>query len=451
MTSLFFAMTQASAAASAASAVWASPVTMDELSAALTHPQAWLEVLALLACLGGAWAVARVSGGQRCGPQSIAYGRRIFDGVLFPVLALTLAFVARHALAKLGLPLALIQLVIAMLMALALIRLTVRVLSVVFPNSRTMRVVERTFSWLAWAALVGWVTGVLPELRQELGTIHWQVGGTSLSLLALLDGLLSAGFMLVVVLWVSKAIEARLLKGVVGARLSLRLVVANTVRVVLLFIGVVLALSAVGIDLTALSVLGGAIGVGIGLGLQKVAANYVSGFVILAERSVRIGDLVRVAGHEGHVTGISTRYTVVRAGNGVEAIVPNEMFITQVVENLSLTDSRVQLKTAVSVGYGTDLTQLLPQLVALVASVERVLSEPAPTVLLEAFGADGLDLAISFWIADPDNGQGNVRSAVNLAILGHLNAQGVDIPYPQRVVHLPQGEAGLAPHAPGAA
>jgi small-conductance mechanosensitive channel len=193
-------------------------------------------------------------------------------------------------------------------------------------------------------------------------------------------------------------------------------------------------MSAAGIPLGALGVLGGAIGVGIGFGLQKLAANYVSGFVILAERSLRIGDMVKVDGFEGRISDIHTRYTVVRALNGRESIVPNEMLITQRVENSSLADPKVALNTTVQVAYGTELDALIPKLLNAVAAVPRVLADPAPAVLLQAFGADGLELQVAFWIRDPENGQGNVRSDVNLAILRVLTEAGVEIPYPQRVV-----------------
>jgi small-conductance mechanosensitive channel len=193
----------------------------------------------------------------------------------------------------------------------------------------------------------------------------------------------------------------------------------------------------VGIDLTALSVLGGALGVGIGFGLQKLAANYVSGFVILAERSLRIGDLVKVADFEGRITDITTRYTVIRSVGGREAIVPNEMLITTTVQNLSLADARLLLSTQVGVAYGTDIAALIPRVAETVSAVPRVLADPGPAVHLRGFGADALDLAVHFWIADPENGQGNVLSDVNLALLALLQREGIEIPYPQRVVHLP--------------
>lgn len=154
----------------------------------------------------------------------------------------------------------------------------------------------------------------------------------------MIEGALTAAAVLLIALWISAAIESRLLRSATGAELSLRKAVSNAVRALLIFVGLIMALSAVGIDLTALSVLGGAVGVGIGFGLQKLASNYVSGFVILAERSMRIGDNVRVDNFEGRITDINARYTVVRSSTGRESIVPNEMLIIQRVENLSLAD-----------------------------------------------------------------------------------------------------------------
>ena len=157
-------------------------------------------------------------------------------------------------------------------------------------------------------------------------------------------------------------------------------------------------------------------------------------FVFLAERSLRIGDTVRVDNFEGRVTDIAMRYTVIRSLAGREAIVPNEMMITQRVENSSLADPRVLLQSVVQVAYGTDLEALFPQLVESVKAAPRVLADPAPAVQLSAFGADGLELTVNFWIIDPENGAGGVRSEVNLAILRLLTQLGVEIPYPQRVI-----------------
>jgi small-conductance mechanosensitive channel len=419
---------------------------LKELFADLVRPTALLELAVLLACLGVAWWVAtRLRPRQLAQPSDsgIWFGQRGFDGVLFPLLALALAAVARLLLRG-HLPVAVFQLAIPVLVSLALIRVSVRVLHAAFPNSNLVRASERTLSWGVWAAAVLWITGLLPLVLDELEALSWKIGGSVVSLRSLIEGTLSAVAVMLVMLWLSASIEARLMRADT-VHLSVRKMAANATRAGLLLLGLLIALSAAGIPLGALGVMGGAVGVGIGLGLQKLAANYVSGFVILAERSMRIGDMVRVDNFDGRITDITTRYTVIRAANGRESIVPNEMLITQRVENFSFADTKVAMTTLVQVAYGTDVPALTPQLQTAMAGVDRVLAEPAPAVQLSNFAADGLELTLVFWIADMENGQGNVRSNVNLAVLAALNTAGVQIPFPQRVVH-----AQPAPVRPGA-
>ena len=297
-----------------------------------------------------------------------------------------------------------------------------------------MRSLERTISWGIWLGLVLWLTGLLPIMLAEMQAVSWTIGGAPVTLRGLFEGILSAAVVLVAALWLSASIEARLMRAA-GVSLSVRKIMAKATRAALLLVGLLVALSAAGIPLGALGVMGGAVGVGIGLGLQKLAANYVSGFVILAEQSLRIGDMVKVDNFEGRISDITARYTLIRALSGREAIVPNEMMITQRVENLTYADSQVVLSTVLQVGYDTDVESLMPKLVAAVAQVPRVLAEPRPAIRLSAFADSGLELTVVFWIDDPVNGQANAVGDVNLAILRLLNAEGVQIPFPQRVVH----------------
>jgi small-conductance mechanosensitive channel len=248
---------------------------------------------------------------------------------------------------------------------------------------------------------------------------------------------------MVVVLWISAAVERKVLRDTV-ADLSLRKVAGNAIRAVLLVVGFLFALSAVGVDLTALSVLGGALGVGLGFGLQKLAANYVSGFVILAERSLRIGDTVRVDNFEGVVADIKTRYTLIRSLTGRESVVPNEKLITERIENLSLADPKVLLTTDVAVSYESDVDRVQQILLEAATGTPRVITDPAPAVRLVRFGPDGLEFTVQFWISDPQNGQLPVKSDVNLRILKGLRAAGIDIPSPQRVVRVIEAGRGLA-------
>lgn len=400
------------------------------------------EALLLMLSIAAAWgvsAVIRQAAGRGDNGPSVLFGRRIVDGALFPLLLLALGYVARTVAVQLG-PLILFKVAIPVLLSLAIIRVGVKVLQVAIGSAPWVRVLERSISWVAWISVVLWVSGLLPILLAEMDALRWTMGGTTLSLRDLVEGALTAGAVLIVALWVSSAIEARLLRDAVGGELSVRKAISNATRALLLFVGFIVAMTAVGIDLTALSVLGGAVGVGIGLGLQKLAANYVSGFVILAERSMRIGDNVRVDNFEGRITDITSRYTVIRSPAGRESIVPNEILITSRVENLSLADPRVWLSTVVSVSYDSDVDLVRQLLIGAAAAQPRVLKDPAPSAALSAFGADGLEFTVGFWIADPENGQLNVRSDINMAILRALRAHDIEIPYPQRVVHMKKAD-----------
>lgn len=405
----------------------------------LSKPTALAELAALAACLALAWLLLRLARPARApGEGGVLFGQRIVDGVLFPTLALVLAIFVRWVLQQAGWPVALLHLAVPVLMSLAIIRIAVKVLHRAFPASGLVRALERTISWGVWLLTVLWLTGLLPLILAELEAISWKIGGAPVTLRGLIEGVLTAGAVMVGMLWLSALIEARLMAAE-SVHVSVRKIAVNATRAGLLLVGLLIALSAAGIPVGALGVLGGAVGVGIGFGLQKLAANYVSGFVILAERSMRIGDLVAVGDFEGRITDITTRYTVIRAATGREAIVPNETLITTRVDNLTYADTQLLLSTKVQVAYGTDLDALFPKIVAAVQTVPRVLPEPAPQVRLSLFADSGLELTVVFALGDPENGQANLVGEVNLALLRLLTAEGVEIPFPQRVVRPPPG------------
>jgi small-conductance mechanosensitive channel len=406
---------------------------LDQLVRDLRHPGVPFEFAALLVCLALAWAICWQLGRRRT-QQSVWFGRGIVDGLLFPLLALAFTYLAFLHFAPRQ-PATVLRIALPVLISLAGIRFLARVLTVVFPNSAFARLMERVFSWLAWIAAVLWILGLLPDVMDRMDDIYVVVGHAHVSLLAVVQGVLSCGIVMVLTLWISAALERKVLSESVSD-LSLRKAAANAIRAALVLVGLIVALSTVGVDLTALSVLGGAIGVGLGFGLQKLASNYVSGFVILFERSLRIGDLVRVDNFEGVVTDIKTRYTLIRALNGRESIVPNEKVITERIENLSLADPRIVLSTDIAVGYDSDPAQVQRLLIDAALATPRVLKEPGPAAHFVKFGADGLEFSLFFWIEDPASGQANVKSEVNVRVLQALRGAGIDIPYPQRVVHI---------------
>lgn len=391
------------------------------------------EVAYLCAALVLAWLPAW-SLGRHSKNESVLFGRQVIDGLLFPLLALLFAYIAQSWLQRQQ-PVLLFKIAIPVLLSLALIRLCARVLMAVFPRSGAAALTERLISWLAWAMAVLWITDLLPLVLQEMEQIHLNFGKLRLDLRTILEGVLSSGLVLMLSLWLSAVIEQRVLSQTVSD-LSMRKVAANVLRAVLLLIGLLLALSAVGVDLTALSVLGGALGVGLGLGLQKLAANYVSGFVVLIERSVRIGDHIRVDGMEGQVTDIKTRYTLLRDTNGRESIIPNDMLITQRVDNFSLSDAAVALQTVVLVAVENDAAKVQAVLQEALGKVTDVLPEPPAQVFFSRFSADGLEMTLNFWVANQLHTRMAVLSRVNTAVWSALSAAGIQLPPPKAIANL---------------
>ena len=406
---------------------------LQELWMDLQSPAVALELGGVAACLFLAWVLSWGVGRRYTGHGSILFGRRVLDGVLFPALALVFTFGLKLALAHVQ-RVPMLKVVLPVLVSLLLIRLIARVLAAVFPDSRSARALEQGISWFAWGLVVLWVTGLWGPMKDEIDSLNFMLGKTRVSVSHILEVVLTSGVVVVLALWLSATIEQRVLNHAF-TDLSMRKVASNAMRVLLLVIGTLFALSSLGFDLTALSVLGGALGVGIGFGLQKLAANYVSGFVILLERSLRIGDFVRVDGFEGRVTDIKTRYTLVRASNGSESVVPNELLLTQRVENLSL-ESRHLLQTCTYwVGLETEVVQVQDLLIQAALGTEWVLSEPAPMALLAEVAPQGLRFNLNFWMEDPVNGQSLTRSRVNIAVLSALRASGVVLVHsPQEVV-----------------
>jgi small-conductance mechanosensitive channel len=318
-----------------------------------------------------------------------------------------------------------LRVALPLLGSLAVIRIAFYLLRRVFarrgPLGAAIVTFEKIFALLVWLAVALYITGLWPDLFQYLDNTTLPLGRHQVSLASILQAAVSVVLLLMLALWAGAALEERLM-GVQALHSSLRVVLARMSRTVLILVAVLVSLSLVGIDLTVLSVFGGALGVGLGLGMQKIASNYVSGFVILLERSLAIGDMISVDKFSGKVTQINTRYTVLQGLDGVETVLPNEMLISGPVQNQSLSNRSVRVATTITVAHGSALDELIPLLESLPASITRVLAEPAPGVLLNKFGSDGYELELGFWISDPENGRGGVISEVNTKIYALIKA-----------------------------
>ncbi|WP_050478538.1 mechanosensitive ion channel family protein [Herbaspirillum rhizosphaerae] len=371
--------------------------------------------------------------------SAMQIGVKSFVRVLSPLLILILLALARLVLMRLKLPVTLWQVMLPLMISQVAMRFVFYVLRRIFIKDATagafLQLFEKAFAVLVWICVLLYITGLWPDLVDYLDTTMLPLGRHKTSLLTILQATASVLVTLIIAMWAGAMLEERMMK-LNTMHSSLRTVVARLVRAILILVAILVSLSLVGIDLTVLSVFGGALGVGLGLGLQKIASSYVSGFVILLERSLAIGDMVNVDRYFGKVTQINTRYTILEGLDGIESVLPNEMFMSGPVQNYSLNRKIIRLATQVTILYQDDIETVLSMLEQAAIGVERVSDQILPQALLVKIGEDGLQLEIGFWITDPENGRLNVLSDVNRAIWRVFKTQGIQVAHPKRDIRV---------------
>ena len=393
------------------------------------------QLLALAVCLLLAKLGERLVRGRQVGEgRAWELGHGGLKRIAFPFLAVILVALVRP-LAQQWIHVSLFTLALPLLASLAVIRVVFYVLRLSFVDATWLVQFERVFAGLVWGIVALHITGLLPEMIDVLESVAFTVGKQKLTLWHVLQGLFAVLVTVLLALWLSGAIEARL-HAAAGLDSSLRVVLARLSRALLILLAVLIGLPMGGIDLTTLSVFGGALGVGLGFGLQKIASNYVSGFIILLDHSIRIGNVISVGNDRGEVTRITTRYTVLKNLAGVEALVPNELLVGSVVQNESYSNPQVRVALPVQVSYDSDLERAMAIMIAAAKAQRRVLVDPAPVVLLKDFAESGINLELGFWVADPEQGVGVLRSDINLAIWREFKQAGIAIPFPQREIRI---------------
>ncbi|TNE40855.1 MAG: mechanosensitive ion channel [Alphaproteobacteria bacterium] len=303
----------------------------------------------------------------------------------------------------------------------------------------------RTVAIIAWGLAFLSILGLLGPLADFLDAIGFTFGEGRISVLLVLQ----AVSLVIALLWLanflSKLLQSRIDK-LPALTPSVRILVGKVSRIGLIALALFIALTSVGIDLSIFAVLGGAIGIGVGFGLQKIVGNFVSGLILLMDRSIKPGDVIEVLGTYGWVKSLGARYTSVVTRDGHEFLIPNEDFIVNTVTNWSFSDRLVRVKRPVGVAYGTDVLKAIDLVIEAAGRVERVLKDPEVKCLLTGFGDNSIDLEVRFWLRDPESGVANVSSEVLLEIWKTFDEHGIEFPFPQRDIHikeLPEGFAGL--------
>ena len=413
----------------------------------VTHAQEMIvlwQIAVLLASVGIAW-LMQTQLGKRMALR-VAAGRTLnisvnsMSRLTFPLFALVLAVAGRWALSH-WYTTHLLNVVIPLLFALALIRVTVYALRRVFSSQEWLHPWERFIGWAVWIGLALYITGLLPEILAFLDDISFRIGKQRLSVLLIAQGILAFTASMLLALWLASSLEARIMDSK-ALDINQRVILSKISRAILILVGVLIALPMVGVDITVLSVFGGALGVGLGLGLQKIASNYISGFIILLDRSLHIGDVVSVDNRKGEVTSLTTRYVVLKGDDGTEALIPNDTFITSTVISQTYSNRKLRLIVPFQISYVSSVEVAMNIMLDVAKKRAQILADPEPAVFLKEFADSGINLELIIWVEDPEGGVLRLRSGLNLEIWSEFQKNGIEIPFPQHEVRLLGPENG---------
>jgi small-conductance mechanosensitive channel len=381
------------------------------------------------------------------GLEGLVVAAPMFIGIL-------VLFLLRLLLSGLGAHAELLAVALQLTLALALVRLGTYGMRLMLGRETWFDAWEGRIAIAIWLIIALELLGWLEKIQVTLERVHLIPGRNMFTLWELIKGIVVVTVFVFATTLLARTIERRVMR-LGSIALSTRIGISKFTYFVLLGIGILLGINAAGVDVTTLNVLTGAIGIGLGFGLQTIAGNFVSGFVLLIDKSIKPGDVISFTGHTGTSTEnfgwvqeLRGRYVVVRDRDGVETLVPNQNLITNSVINWSYSDQRVRLRLPVMISYEDDPEEALGALLEAVGDHPRILHEPAPVSRLMAFEDYGMRLEVRFWIADPMNGVNNVRSDVNRAIWRVFRQHDIRIPVAQRELRmLPPGEERARPAA----
>ena len=400
------------------------------------------QLAALLCALGLAkllapplcrWLDARRFQGRLGGPLHALV--QALSRFAFPLSAALLLWFATVAFRHAGLPNDLLRIAVSLNLAWVLIRLVSRLV-----RNRTL---SKTVAIVAWSVAALNILNLLTPTLELLDSMALTAGQIRISLLSVLKAVVALSILLWLGHLVSHTVEQRL-RTTTAVTPAMQALISKLVQITLVGAALLVGLGAVGIDLTALAVFSGAVGVGIGFGLQKVVSNFISGIILLLDRSIKPGDVIQLGQTYGKITALNGRYVAVQTRDNTNYLIPNEDLITEQVINWSYTDKLVRLKAPLGVSYDADLRKAIELCLDAVHDVPRALADPKPVCWVKGFGDNSIDIELRFWINDPENGTVNVKGQIYLAIWDRFKEHGIEIPFPQRDIHIRSVPPGVA-------
>jgi small-conductance mechanosensitive channel len=401
----------------------------------LSIPTLW-QLCAILAALGLSFFTNQIIKNYVVG-SAVNNWKMATDGlvrIISPIIILIVLFLSKIYLDTFQTT-SILHIAISLINALIVIRLGIYFIRYLIKPSPWIRALENTIASLVWVIVALYLFGLLSPIRETLTQIQFSFGDNNFSLFLVLQVIFGSALAVLFAVTLGQFIENRLMK-VDQLDMNARVMLNKILKITLYVVAVVVALSSIGLDLTFLSIFGGAFGVGLAFGMQKIASNYVCGFIILLDKSIHIGDILMVGEHYGAVTLIRSRYTVLRKLDGIEVIIPNETLISENIINHTLTGRKSRISIDVQISYKSSVDKAFEIMLNSAKNESRVLNDPEPSVFLMKFADSGIDLMLSFYIVDPEEGSWGLKSDIYREIWNEFQKHGIEIPYPYRTVEI---------------
>ena len=359
--------------------------------------------------------------------------------ILRPIVMFLILIAVMHFFRESGYKWGLLYFANTVLIILFFVRLAIILTRYIFKSGPWLRPIENILALIVILAYLSYQLGILSKLQIYLRSVEFYIAEQNITLLLVIESIFGVLIAILVAMTISRFIENQIMKiSNQRLRINQRIILIKIFKILLYFSAIIIVLTGLGIDLSFLTVFGGAFGLGLAFGFQKIASNYVSGFLLLSDESIRVGDMLQIGSDHGIVIAIKSRYTALRRLDGVEILIPNEHLLTSEITNLTFSNTTVKLPLDIQISYESSIDKAIEIILNVCSKESRVIEEPTPKVYVKEFADSGINLHVSCYVADPDKGFMGLKSDIYRAIFKDFQNNDIVIPYPHRTVIMPK-------------
>ena len=359
--------------------------------------------------------------------------------IVRPIVMLLILIVAMYFFREGGNKWGLLYFANTVLVILLFARLAIILTRYIFKSGPWLRPVENILAGIVVIGYLSYQLGVVSNFQMYLHSIEFYFAEQDFTLLLVIESIFGVFIAIIVAMTVARFVENQVMKiKNQSLRINQKIILIKIFKIFLYLTAIIIVLTGLGIDLSFLTVFGGAFGLGLAFGFQKIASNYVSGFLLLSDESIRVGDMLQIGSDHGIVVAIKSRYTALRRLDGVEILIPNEKLLTDEITNLTFSNTTVKLPLDLQISYESSIDKAIEIILIVCAKESRVIEEPKPNVYVKEFADSGINLHVSCYVTDPDKGFMGLKSDMYRAIFKEFKGNEIEIPYPHRTVIMPK-------------